>query len=383
MRFLPLIWRNLTRHKTRALLTVLSIAVAFLLFGYLAAIRQAFSQGVDVAGIDRLVVRHKVSLVQLLPVSYTERMARLPGVAAVTHATWFGGVYQDPKNFFAQFPVEPEGYLAMFPEMIVPPAERAAFIANRTGAMVGRKIAERFGWKVGDRIPIEATIWQKADGSSTWEFDLEAIYSGAEAGTDETAFFFHYDYFDEARAFGQGQVGWYTVRVADPDRSEEVARAVDAEFANSSAETKTETEKAFVQGFANQVGDVGAILSAVLGAVFFTILLVAGNTMAQSVRERIAELAVLKALGFTHPGVLALVLAESAVVAGVGGGLGLALARLLIGLGDPTGGALPVFFFPHADQLLGVILVVLLGLLTGILPALQAMRLRIADGLRR
>jgi putative ABC transport system permease protein len=324
-----------------------------------------------------------VSLVQLLPVSYTERMERLPGVAAVAHATWFGGVYQDPKNFFGQFPVEPEGYLAMFPEMIVPPAERAAFVANRTGAMAGRKTAERFGWKVGDRIPIEATIWQKADGSSTWEFDLEAIYSGAEAGTDETGFFFHYDYFEEARAYGKGAVGWYTVRVADPDRSEEVARAVDAEFANSSAETKTETEKAFVQGFANQVGDVGAILSAVLGAVFFTILLVAGNTMAQSVRERIQELAVLKALGFTHQGVLALVLAEAAVIAGVGGVLGLGLARVLTGLGDPTGGALPVFFFPLADQLLGVVFVVLLGLATGVLPALQAMRLQIADGLRR
>jgi putative ABC transport system permease protein len=301
----------------------------------------------------------------------------------VTHATWFGGVYQDPKNFFAQFPVEPESYLAMFPEMVVPPDQRAAFLANRTGAMAGRKIAERFGWKLGDRIPIQATIWQRADGSSTWEFDLEAIYAGAEKGTDETAFLFHYDYFDEARALGKGSVGWYTVRVADPDHSEEVARAVDAEFANSSAETKTETEKAFVQGFANQVGDVGAILTAVLGAVFFTILLVAGNTMAQSVRERVQELAVLKALGFTHQGVLTLVLAESATLAGVGGGLGLGLARILIALGDPTGGALPVFFFPAGDQVLGVVLVVLLGLATGILPALQAMHLRIADGLRR
>lgn len=383
MKFLPLVWSNLKRKKVRALLTLLSIVVAFLLFGYLAAIRQAFSQGVDVAGVDRLVVRHRVSLIRLLPSSYEERMERIPGVVEAVHATWFGGVYQDPKNFFGQFPVEPAEYLEMFPEFLLPEEERATWLATRTGAIAGRNIADRFDWKVGDRIPIQATVWRQKDGSSTWEFDLVGIYDGASKGTDTTQFLFHYDYFEEARIMGQGQVGWYTVRVEDPERSAEVARLIDEEFKNSSAETKTETEKAFIQGFANQVGNIGAILVAILSAVFFTIMLVAGNTMAQAVRERLQEIAVLKALGFTHGGVLALVLSEACFLTVIGGGAGLSLAWFLISFGDPTGGALPIFFFPMRDLVIGVVLVVALGLVAGLLPALQAMRLRIADGLRR
>ncbi len=383
MKFLPLVWSNLKRKKVRALLTLLSIAVAFLLFGYLAAIRQAFTYGIDVAGVDRLVVRHRVSLIRLLPESYEGRIEGIPGVVDAVHATWFGGVYQDPKNFFGQFPVEPAEYLGMFPEFLLPEKEKAAWLATRTGAIVGRNIADRFDWTIGDRIPIQATVWRQEGGSSTWEFDLVGIYDGADPGTDTTQFLFHYDYFDEARFMGQGQVGWYTVRVEDPERSAEVARLIDEEFENSSAETKTETEKAFVQGFAKQVGNVGAILVAILSAVFFTILLVAGNTMAQAVRERLQELAVLKALGFTDGGVLALVLAEACTLTVIGGAGGLWLAWFLISFGDPTGGALPIFFFPVRDLVIGVLLIIALGLVTGLLPALQAMRLRIADGLRR
>jgi putative ABC transport system permease protein len=383
MKFLPLIWSNLKRKKVRALLTLLSIAVAFLLFGYLAAIRQAFSQGVDVAGVDRLVTRHRVSLIRLLPSSYEERIERIPGVVAALHATRFGGVYQDPKNFFGQFPVKPAEYLEMFPEFLLPEKEKAAWLATRTGAVVGRNIADRFDWKVGDRIPIQATVWRQQDGSTTWEFELSGIYDGADPGTDTTQFLFHYDYFEEARIMGQGQVGWYTVRVEEPEKSAEVARLIDEEFENSSAETKTETEKAFIQGFANQVGNIGAILVAILSAVFFTILLVAGNTMAQAVRERLQELAVLKALGFTDGGVLALVLAEACTLTVIGGAGGLWLAWFLISFGDPTGGALPIFFFPTRDLVIGVILLLTLGLVAGLVPALQAMRLRIADGLRR
>lgn len=383
MRFLPLVWSNLKRKKVRALLTLLSIVVAFLLFGYLSAIRQAFSQGVELAGLDRLVVRHRISLIQLLPSAYEERMQRIPGVVDAVHATWFGGVYQDPKNFFAQFPVVPQEYLEMFPEFQLPEEQKQAWIENRTGAIAGRTIADRFGWKVGDRIPIQASIWRQRDGSQTWEFDLEGIYDGAEKGTDTTQFLFQWDYFDEARQFAHGEVGWYTVRVEDPSQSEEIARLIDQEFTNSSAETRTETEKAFVQAFAKQIGNIGAILVAILSAVFFTILLVVGNTMAQAVRERLQEVAVLKALGFTHVGVLALVLAESCLVAIVGGGLGLWLAWVLISFGDPTGGALPIFFFPTSDLVLGLGFVVLLGLVAGLMPAIQAMRLQIADGLRR
>ncbi|MDH3285113.1 MAG: FtsX-like permease family protein [Acidobacteriota bacterium] len=383
MRFLGLIWSNLRRKKLRTSLTLLSILVAFVLFGYLVAIEAAFSMGVQVAGLDRLVVRHKISIIQFLPISYEARMESLPGVDAASHQTWFGGIYQKPTNFFAQIPVDAEELLDMYPEYILSPEEEAAWLSTKTGALVGRATANRFGWKVGDRIPIQATIWTKKDGSRTWEFDVVGIFDGAKQGTDLTNFFFRYDYFDEARSFGEGQIGWYMVRVKDPSKAAEVAAAIDREFANSSAETKAEPEGAFLQGFAKQVGNIGAIMIAILSAVFFTILIVAANTMAQSVRERTSELAVLKSLGFTHRGVMLLVLAESCWLGVTGGLVGLALAWYLISLGDPTGGALPNFYFPTDKLLIGIVLTVLLGLAAGIFPSLQALRLKIADAIRR
>lgn len=383
MRFARLVWANLKRKRVRTLLTFLSILVAFLLFGYLAAIRQALSAGVGVAGADRLVVRHKVSIIQLLPKSYEAQIERIPGVALATYATWFGGIYQKPSNFFAQIVVDPEEYLSLYPEILLPEAEKRAWLQTRTGAIAGRSLANRFGWKVGDKIPIQATVWRQANGNTTWEFDLVGIYDGAKKATDTSTFFFRYDYFDEARAFGKGLVGWYIVRVDDPDDAVAVAKRIDDTFANSPYETKAETEGAFVQAFASQVGNIGAIMMAILGAVFFTILLVAGNTMAQSVRERVGELAVLKALGFTDGQVLALVLAESMTIAALGGFTGLAVAWLLISLGDPTHGSLPNFFLPAEWIAVGSGLVVGLGLATGILPAVQAGRLQVAAALRR
>ncbi len=384
MKYLHLIWSNLRRKKTRTILTTLSILVAFLLFGYLVTIDQAMSMGISLVGEDRLVVRHKVSIIQLLPASYEARMERLDGVVDATHATWFGGIYQDPKNFFQQSPVKPEEYLAMYPEFLLPDDQRAAWLRTRTGAVVGRTLADKFGWEIGDQVPIQATIWRQKDGGSTWTFDLVGIYDGADKGTDTTQFLFHYDYFDEARAGGEGLVGWYILRIADPEQAVEVAKAVDAEFANSPAETRTETELAFLQGFANQVGNVSKILLAVLSAVFFTILLVAGNTMAQAVRERTEEIGVLKAMGYGNRQVLGLVLAESLLLSVLGGGLGLGLAWLLISTqGDPTGGALPIFYLPAGKLVVGGALIVLLGVVTGLMPALQAMRLQVADALRR
>lgn len=383
MRFLPLIWCSLLRRKLRTLLTAVCIVVAFILFGYLSAIGQALNQGVSVAGADRLIVRHRVSITQPLPISYLRRMAGVSGVQAVTHASWFGGIYQDPKNFFAQMAVVPEDYLRMYPEFLLSEADKQAWFRNRTGAIVGRKTAERFEWEVGDRIPLQATVWGKKDGGRTWEFDLVAIYDGAEPGTDTTNFFFHYDYFDESRSFGEGLVGWYLVRVANPARADRVAAEIDKLFANSSAETKAETEGAFLRGWARQIGDITTIMAAILSAVFLTILFVAGNTMAQSVRERTEELGVLKALGFTHRQVLVLVLAESGLLAVTGGAVGLAVAWVLIAQGDPTGGTLPMFYFPRGDVVRGVGYALLLGVLAGTLPAWQAMRLQIADALRR
>jgi len=383
VKYFYLVWSNLRRHKLRSLLTVLSILVAFMLFGYLSAIRQGFNQGVSVAGANRLVVRHKVSLIQLLPESYQARMERIPGVNSAVHATWFGGIYQKPSNFFAQMPVQPEQYLDMYPEYVLPAEQRAAWLATRSGAIAGKVLADRFGWKIGDRIPINATIWFKKDGGATWEFDLVGIYTGAEKNTDTSGFFFRYDFFEETRQRGSGLVGWYTVRISDPAHAAETAAAIDKEFANSPAETKTEPEGAFIQGFANQVGNIGQIMMSIVAAVFFTILLVAGNTMAYSVRERTNELAVLKAMGFSDHKVLGLVLGESMLLTCLGGGLGLVLAWLLISLGDPTRGSLPVFFFPVREMIIGVGLVLGMGLIAGILPALRAQHLQIADALRR
>ena len=384
MKYLYLVYSNLKRKKVRTFLTFASVLVAFVLFGYLSAIETALDIGVSVAGADRLVVRHKVSLIQPLPESYEAQMEQIDGIAEATHATWFGGVYQDPTNFFMQAPVKPLEYLSMYPEFLIPEEQLEAWLNTRTGAIAGRAIADQFGWEIGDRIPIQGTIWPKRDGSRLWEFDLVGIYDGEEQATDTTQFLFRYDYFDEARPeAARGIVGWYIVRVDDPDRSVEIANAIDSRFANSPAETSAETELAFVQGFAKQIGNIGKIMTGILSAVFFTILLVAGNTMAQAVRERIEELGVLKAIGFTHRQVMGLVLAESLLLAGGAGLIGLGVAWWLISLGDLTGGAFPVFFFPPADIILGVVLAVTLGVAAGALPAGQAMRLQVADALRR
>ena len=391
MKYWHLIWSNLKRKKLRTLFTVLSILVAFVLFGVLGAINVAMNMGVELAGVDRLVLRHRVSLIRLLPVSYESRIESVEGVAAATHATWFGGIYQDPKNFFPQMPVDPKGYLEMYPEFLLPEDQKKAWLEDRTGAVVGRSTARRYDWKVGDRIPIQGTIWRKKDGASTWEFTIRGIYDGAAQGTDTTQFLFHYDYFDEARWAAEGLVGWYIIRVDDPAKAAEIAERIDAEFANSPNETRTSTERAFVQAFANQVGNIGAIVAAVLGAVFFTILLVAGNTMMQSVRERTNELAVLKTLGYSRRLVLTLVLLESLANAALGGLLGLGLAWFFIEflgwvflqIPDPSGGLLQNIYFPLTWVVMGFIIAIVLGLLSGAIPAVQAMRLRVVDALRR
>ena len=301
----------------------------------------------------------------------------------VTHQTWFGGIYQQPSNFFAQFVVEPGPFLDLYPEYVLTDAQKAAWLENRTGVIVGRALADRFGWSEGDRVPLLSPIWSQKEGGRDWAFDISAIYVGAEDGVDTSQMFIRYDFFDEARQGGQGLVGWYTLRIADPDRAAEIAQEIDRTFANSPDETKTEPEGAFLQGFANQVGDIGFIIGAIVSAVFFTILLVAGNTMAYTVRERTNELAVLKAIGFTDTSVLGLVLGESLVITAIGGAIGLALAWLLVSAGDPTNGALPVFFIPTRDLLLGLVMILVLAFVVGILPARSAQRLEVSDALRR
>jgi len=383
VRFLPLVWSNLMRRKIRTVFTALSIFVAFVLFALLMAIRSAFSYGAELAGADRLMMFHKVSFSQPLPLAYREQIAASPGVAAVTHATWFGGVYQDPKNRFVQLAVEAESFLAMHPDYFLLPGQPKAWLADRTGCIVGRDLAARFGWKLGDRIPLQGGgSWRKPDGSA-WAFTIDGIYDSPKEGTNLTQMFFHYDYLNERRTIGRDHVGWYLIRVSEPARAAQVAEALDARFANSAYETKTATEKAFLQAWAHQIGDIGSIMIAVLGTVLFTILLVVGNTMAQSIRERTNELAVLKTLGFTDGHVLGLVLLESLALAVVSGALALALAWAIIQRGDPTGGLLPSFYLRAGDFAVGGGLILALGLAAGALPAWQAGRLRIVDALRR
>ena len=378
MRFLPFILRNLKRKKTRTILTIGSIAVALFLFGLLVTIESGLNAGVDVAGADRLVVRNRISLIQPLPLSYQERLRQIPNVAEATHATWFGGIYQDERNFFPQFTVDTETYRDVFSEFVIPDDQWEAFLADREAAVVGRYTAEKYGWELGDRIPLMGTIFQ-----GTWDFNIRAIYEGRSAEADETQFWFHYDYLDERRQWGKGLVGWYTVKIDDPDMAVQVAEAIDQRFSNSAWETSTETEKAFAAGFAKQIGNIRLIVLSIGAVVLFTLLLVTGSAMSTAVRERIPELGVLKTLGFGDGTVLGLVLAESTLIALVGGGLGIGLAKLFTMGGDPTGGMLPIFYLGPESMALGLLLALFVGLAAGAIPAVTAKRLRIVDALRR
>ena len=378
MKYLPFVFRNLFRKKTRTILTVGSIAVALFLFGLLVTIERSLNAGVDVAGVDRLIVRNKISLIMPLPLAYQERLRQIDHVSEATYASWFGAIYQEPKNFFPQFAIDTETYRTVFPEFEISEEEWQAFLADQAGAVVGRVTAERFGWEVGDRIPLQGTFL-----SGTWEFNLRAIYRGSRPGDDESQFWFHAKFLDESRNWGKGTVGWYTVKIDDPDHAVAVSKAVDERFGNSAYETSTETEQAFAAGFAKQIGNIRMLILSIGAVVLFTLLLVTGNTMAMAVRERVPELGVLKTLGFGDRTVLFLVLAESLVIATFGGALGVFLAKLFTLGGDPTGGFLPVFYLSNGEMIFGIVIAIVVGLVAGSIPALTAMNLRIVDALRR
>lgn len=379
MKYGSLVWANLFRKKLRLILTIGSFAVALMLFGFLAVVKEAFSGGVDIAGADRLVVINRTSIIQPLPLAHMDKMLRIPGVKSVTHANWFGGVYQEERNFFPQFAIDVTTWRQMYPEFKLPDEQWNNFVKDRQGAIAGAATAKRFGWKVGDRIPIKGTFLP-----GVWEFNLDGIYHGTRQADDETQFWFQWDLFEEKvpERF-KGNVGWYTVKIDTPDNSLRVAKAIDAEFSNSPYETRTETEKAFAAGWVKQFGNIQFLILTIGSVVFFTLLLVTGNTMAIAVRERTNELAVLKAVGYSDRFVLLLVLAESLVVAVVGGTLGLSLAKLLTLLGDPTHGLLPFFYLPASAMVIGLLAALAVGIASGILPAIGAMRMRVVDALRR
>jgi putative ABC transport system permease protein len=381
MKFSRLILANLFRKKIRLVLTIGSFAVALFLFAFLAVVRDAFSRGADVAGADRLVIINRTSIINPLPLSYRDKILRIPGVKVITHNNWFGGIYQDEKNFFPQFVIDPENQRQVFPELIVPDDQWAAFLKDRQGAIVGRRTMERFHWKIGDRIPLKSTVF----GNDAWEFNIDGVYHGKRPQDDETQFWFQWDYYEEKVPDRvKGNVGWYVLRLNSPDDAVRVAKAIDAEFANSPYETKTETESAFAAGWVKQFGNIRFLILSIGIVVFFTLLLVTGNTMAISVRERTAELAVLKAIGYSDRSVLFFVLAESLTIALFGGVLGLLLALGAIPvMSVALSGLLPNLILAPSVLVSGLVLALAVGIASGFLPGWGAMRLRIINALRR
>jgi putative ABC transport system permease protein len=385
MNDLTLVAKNLFRRKLRAVLMMVSILVAFLIFGVLAGVYASFTAGEDVAATDRLVVVNKVNFTQPLPFAYYNRVRSVAGIRQVTHANWFGGYYQDPKNFVVVFAVEPETYTDMYARDIdISPDARQAFIRTRSGVLVGDALARKWGWKVGDHIPVSSNIFSQKNGSHTWDFDIVGIFTGKtpQVGTD--LMLFQYDYFDETRSFGKDSIGWLVLQTANPADNDGVAKAIDAMFVNSTAETSTDTEKAFNKAFAAQFGNIALIVILVVGAAFVTILMIVGNTMALSIRERTREIGVLKTLGFSGGRILRLVLGESVLLALLGGLPGLALAAFATAALRPSVSNLfPGFALTPGIAAEAVVLMLVLGFITGIIPALNAMRMKIATALGR
>lgn len=379
MKYLGLVWASLWRKKIRTTLTLLSIVVAFLLFGMLQGVNSAFSAGVDRANVDRLVVINRIALTEPLPMAYLSQIDAVPGVRSTAFATWFGGYYQEQKNFIFAAPVDIDRYLSTVSEIVVDPAAVERFRSSRTTALVGLQAMQKFGWKIGDRVPIHSTIWpQRSNGSMDWAFDIVGSYEVPGDANAGMSLLFQHDYFDESRQFGNGTVGWYIVRVSDPRQSAQVAAAIDALFANSPNETKTQSEKEFTQAFLKQFGDINFIVNAILGAVFFSLLFLTGNTMMQAVRERIPELAVLKTLGYSDGKLLALVASESLLLCLVAAALGLGLAALAFPALESVIGAEQM---PTEVYVKGAVAATALALMVGLPPAWRARRLSIVDAL--
>jgi putative ABC transport system permease protein len=385
MKYLHLVWASLFRRKTRTILTLVSIIAAFLLFGLLDAVRTSFNQaGQSANGAERLQTGSRLSFIQTLPQSLNAQIAQVPGVKKVTYANWFGGAYQDPRNQVFSFAVAPN-YLDLYPEISVSDAERKAFADTRTGVLVGERLAQRFKWKVGDRLPLQSTIFPDKSGSKNWQFDIVGILHSTDkksGGFFDQMLLLHWNYFDDTTPYNRGTVGWYVTRVNDAREADRVAKAIDVLSANSDHETRTQTEQAATANWMKQLADIGLIVGSIMGAVFFTLLLLSGNTMMQAVRERTSELAVLKTIGFSDRSVLAMVLAESVLMLVLGGVVGLGLASLVIPLVSAgSGGMLNLPTVGASSWLLGALLMALIGVLVGALPALSAMRLNIVDAL--
>lgn len=377
MKYLPLILANLSRKKTRTALMTASYSVALFLFALLSVIRGSFSQNVQAADAYRLIVVNKTSLVRPLPLSYRDRLLTIPGVVKVNYATYFAGVYQDGRSFFPQFAVDTETQQAMFPECIIPNTQWTSFVQDREGAVVGEGLAKRFGRRIGDRIPLRGTRFP-----GLWLFNIRGIFRGRDPAVDVNQFWFHWKYLDEKRFFQKGAVGFFNIRIAESSDPAELIRKVDDEFANSTWETKTATEKSFALSWVRQFGNIEFLISMIGTVGFITLILVTGNTMMLAVRERIGEIAILRALGFSGISLAILVLGESGLIAVAGGTTGILLAKMFTLNGDPTHGLLPYFYLPTTEMAAGVVISLCTGILAGAWPARQAMRLQVAEALR-
>jgi putative ABC transport system permease protein len=380
MKYLPLLWAALWRRKARTIFTLLSIVVAFLLFGVLETIDYAFAHpDSGQSGADRLITTNKYSITLSLPSSYTQQIRSVPGVAEATWLTWFGGYYQESKNFIFAVPIDSDSYFKVHTQdVIVPPDTLKTFEQTRTGMLVNVALMDKYGWKVGDKLPLHSTIWTRSqDGSLNWIFDIVGTFRSTDSTQDATTLF-HFEYFDEGRSFGKGTVGWYEVSITDATQAASIGQKIDALFANSSNETKTQPAKDFLIAFVKQRGDIAFVLHAILGAVFFALLFLTGNTMMQSMRERIPELAVLKTLGFTDRKVFALLIAESLFLCVTAAVLGLALSYTLLPI---IQGALQGVELSGGMFLPGLLVAAVLAVLVGLPPAIRANRLQIVDAL--
>ena len=382
MKYINLVFKSARRSKRRSALTILSVAVAVFLFASLQAVLDGFDAVAAASSSTRIVTIRSTSMIFPMPMSHAEVIKSTTGVQDVTWANWFGGIYKDPKNFFGQFAIEPESYLRMYPEVIVSPDEKKAFLEDRTGCLVGDGLAKRFDWRLGDRIVLQPGIPQY--GSQDYPFTIRGIYRAGSSAVDNQSMMFHWKYVDERSAI-KGQVGWYVTQISNPDRAAQLSQEIDQKFANSPYETKTETEKAFSASFASMLGNLNVLLGSVALAVVITTLFVAGNTMAMSVRERTTEIAVMRTLGFPSSVIFALIVGEGLVVAIVGGAIGAGLARLIINgeFLQMAGGFIPAFGVNNWNVVVGLGLSALIGVLAALLPAIMASRLKVVDALRR
>jgi putative ABC transport system permease protein len=374
---------NLFRKKTRTILTLLSVIMAFVLFGLLQSVNHIFSAGADFIGATRLMTQARVSFTSPLPLSMLPKLESVPGVARVAYSQWFGGVWHEQNTPLFMFAVDPVRHHDVYPEWVMPEEQWKAFATTRTAMVAGKQIADKYGWKVGQKVPISSNIFPQKNGSKDWAFDLVGIFDGKDEDWQKRAalIYINHDYFDEENQFGKGRTNFYILKLADGANAEQVTKTVDTMFENSPDETKTQTEKDFNVGFIKQIGDIGMIVRWILFAVFFTLLLVVGNTMAQSVRERIPELAILKTLGFSDGSVLGFVLAEAAAMCAVGGLIGLGVATLLGAMVEKgSGGQFQLHLGAYVWSI-GLAAIVLMSIAVGLLPALRAQRLKIVDAL--